>query len=225
MPPPGASKRQKVRVGFRTLCSLALCAAAAGAAFAHGAIDVVGDYALPNDSYDHLAHGSRTLASGLAVTIAVVLAARGLRACCDIAAANRTRLPGASIGPWGLAGYAVLAVGTSCLLVGCMEWFDGRLDGVAVRNLGDAFGGSLALGLAITLICAALVAAVVYALAHWLVSHRDVIASIIAVLLSHSNSVDSRLAHDLDRCRQTVRRRTPHAFRLSKRGPPVTLSA
>src|SRR5580704_1729911 len=88
----GIVEAPSVRVGFRTLVSLALCAVAAGAAMAHVAIDVVGDYALTADSYDHLRHGSRDVVSAVALVLAVVLAARGLRLCCEIASLNRSRI-------------------------------------------------------------------------------------------------------------------------------------
>ena len=128
----GASKRLRVRVGFRTLFSLALCAGAAGAALAHVAIDYARDFLLPQDTYDHLAHGSRGLISGIALVVAAVLAARGLRICCKIGAANRTRVLPTARMPYELAGFSLGAVVISCALVPAMELFDARLDGVAL---------------------------------------------------------------------------------------------
>ncbi len=212
-----------MRVGFRTLLSLALCAAAAGAVFAHAAIDVVGDYALATDSYDHLHHSSRELISGVALAIAAILVARGLRGCCEIAQRNRTRLACAAYGTRDALGYWIAAVAASCTLVPAMEYLDGRLDGMAVRQLGDAFGGSLLVGLLTTVVCASLVAALIFALARWLVSYRDAIVTILETLLRWSGDAVRRLASDLDRYRLTFRRRVSHASRLSKRGPPVAL--
>jgi hypothetical protein len=139
-----------VRVGFRTLVSLALCAAAAGAAMAHVAIDVVGDYALTADSYDRLGHGSRELLSGAALILAVVLAGRGLRICCEIAAVNRTRILVSAPRVRETLGFVVATVAASATLVPMMEWLDGRLAGISVRGIDDAFGGSLWLGLVTT---------------------------------------------------------------------------
>jgi hypothetical protein len=218
-----ASKRDGVRVGFRTLCSLALCAAAAGAALAHSAIDVLGDYALAHDSYDHLAHNSRELITGVALFIAFVLAARGLRNCCEIAAINRTRLFRSGIGIRESFGYVLAAISACCALVPAMEWLDGRLDGVPVKALNEAFGGSLLLGLGTTLACASLIALLVFAMARWLVSHRDVIAAIIETLLGRSNDTLRPSNCRLQNRRLTFRLRAPQALSLSRRGPPVTV--
>jgi hypothetical protein len=219
-----ASKRAGVRLGFRTLVSLALCAAAAGAVLAHVAIDVVGDYALANDSYDHLHHSSRELISGVALAIAAILVARGLRGCCEIAQRNRTRLAQTAYGMREAVGYSIGAVAASCVLVPAMEWLDGRLDGMAVRQIGDAFGGSLFIGLITTAVCASLVATLIFALARWLISYRDAIVAILETLMRWSGDAVRRLSCELDRYRLTFRRRASHASRLSKRGPPVALS-
>jgi hypothetical protein len=219
-----ASKPRGVRLGSRTLLSLALCAAAAGAVLAHVAIDVVGDYALTTDSYDHLHHSSRELISGVALAIAFILVARGLRGCFEIAQRNRTRLAHAAYGMREAVGYSMAAVGASCALVPAMEWLDGRLDGIAIREIGDAFGGSLLIGLATTAVCAGLVAALIFALARWLISYRDAIVTILETLMHWTGDAIRRFAGELDRYCLTFRRRVSHASRLSKRGPPVTLS-
>jgi hypothetical protein len=214
-----------VRVGFRTLFSLVLCAAAAGAALAHVAIDYAGDFLLPQDTYDHLAHGSRGLLSGVALVVAAVLAARGLRICCEIGAANRTRLLPTARLPYELAGFSLGAVVISCALVPAMELFDARLDGVALQQIGDAFGGSLLLGLVTTAACATLVALLVHAVVGWLISHRDTIATVIEALCRRT--VGERPSrHDLGRQLATPRRRrTGHALCLTRRGPPETIFA
>lgn len=214
-----------VRVGFRTLCSLVLCAAAAGAAMAHAAIDVVGDFALVHDSYDDLAHGSRELITCVALVIAVVLALRGLRRCCEIATVNRTRLLGATLRARDVVAGILAAVSASCALVPAMEWLDGRVDGVAVRSLSEAFGGSLLVGLVTTVICASLIAVLVMAIARWLISHRDIIVAIIATLVRRNDDALRPSSCTLGRHRLTFRPRPAHALRLSKRGPPVSASA
>jgi hypothetical protein len=111
------------------------------------------------------------------------------------------------------------------MLVPAMEWLDGRLDGVAVRALNDAFGGSLLLGLVTTVVCASLIATLVFAIARWLVSHRDAIVAIIETLLRRSDDVLRHSACDLDRRRLSFRRGAAPALRLAKRGPPVTILA
>jgi hypothetical protein len=214
-----------VRVGFRTLVSLTLCAAAAGAALAHLAIDVVGDYALAHDSYDNLAHDSRGLISGIALAIAIFLAGRGLRHCCEIALRNRARLPATPGRARELLGFTLAAVAASLFLVPAMEWFDGRLDGVPIQSLSAAFGGSLLLGVVTTALCVGLVAALVYALARWLVGYRDAITAVFETLLRRNGETAPPLTYRLERSPLTFARRAPDALRISRRGPPVTLPA
>lgn len=193
---------------------------------AHYAIDVVGDYVLARDSYDHLAHDSRALVTGLALAVAAVLAARGLRICCDIATANRGRLARPVLRLRETAGLLVGAVAASALMVPAMELLDGRLDGVSVDGLDDAFGGSILLGLATTLACAGLVALLVYAIARWLISHRDSIATMIETLMGRATAAIRPNGYDLAAQRFTPRRRrAAHALRLSKRGPPAIVFA
>ncbi|MGA7355066.1 MAG: hypothetical protein WBW76_06495, partial [Candidatus Cybelea sp.] len=140
------------RVGIPTLVSLALCAASAAAAFAHYAIDIIGDYALPHDTYDGVSHASREVLSGVALLVALVLARRGLRACFEIATSRRGNLPAASFSRQEWAGFVLAAIAGTACFVPAMEWLDGRLAGVPVRELDDAFGGSILLGLATTVI-------------------------------------------------------------------------
>ncbi len=213
---------RRVRVGFRTIVTLALCAAAAGAALAHLAIDVVGDHLLANDSYDHLRHGSRELLTGIALVAAAVLAARGLRVCCEIAARNRTRLLRPALSLRETIGMLAGGVAASAAIVPGMEYLDGRLDGVPVLRIADAFGGSILLGLATTLLCATLVALAIYAVARWLISHRDTVAAVIETLLRRRNENETPQGYDDIARRVTLRRRAPHALRLAKRGPPQT---
>ena len=102
-----------------------------------------------------------------------------------------------------------------------MEWLDDALAAAPLAHLGDAFGGSLVLGLITTSFCAAFVAAIFYAFARWLLEHRDVIVAIVATLLhrcddivvSFSTVVDVRGFH-----RQAS---SAVALCLAKRGPPV----
>ncbi|HXO17854.1 MAG TPA: hypothetical protein VN909_06760 [Candidatus Dormibacteraeota bacterium] len=212
-----------VRVGFRTLVSLALCAAAAGAALAHYAIDVVGDYALARDSYDHLAHGSRELVTGIALVAAAVLAARGLRVCCEIATINRGLVARPVLRLRETIGLLFGAVAASAVMVPAMECLDGRLDGVPVVRFADAFGGSIPLGLGTTLLCAGFVALLVYGVARWLISHRDSIATMIETLLRRITLSAQPNRYGLAAQRFTPRlRQTAHALRLTKRGPPAT---
>ncbi len=221
--PPGTVETPGVRVGLRTIVSLALCAATAGAAMAHYAIDVIGDYALARDSYDHVHHGSRDLVTGIALVFAAYLSGRGLWICCEIAAMNRARLRKPALRLRETIGILLAAVGASVGIVPGMEYLDGRLDGTPVLRFADAFGGSVPLGLTTTIVSATLVALLVYAVARWLISHRDSVATVIETLLRRLQGVVRPSGYDLVAQLVTPRRRrAPNALRLSKRGPPAT---
>jgi hypothetical protein len=190
---------------------------------AHFAIDVAGDYLLPRDSYDHLEHGSRELLTGLALVLAVVLAARGLKICCEIATKHRGRLARPVLGLREALGLIAGAATASTVLVPAMEVLDGRLDGVPVLRLTDAFGGSILLGLTTTLFCASFVALLVYVTVRWLISHRDSIATMVETLMRRVTDRPHANGYDLAAQRFTPRHhRTPNALRLAKRGPPAT---
>jgi hypothetical protein len=210
-----------VRIGFGTLGLLALCAASGAAALAHDAIDIVGDYALAHDTYDDIMHSSRELVTGMALLLAVVLAWRGLRICCELGASWRGRLQCRRIDPRERLLFGVVTAVLTACFVPAMECLDGRLAGAPVKELDDAFGGSIALGLGLTLLCAAAVGAIVYGISRLLISHRDAVAAIISTLLRRIESAPRLSGRLFWRHVFTPRRRrTPHALRLCKRGPP-----
>jgi hypothetical protein len=187
-------------------------------------IDVIGDFALPHDTYDDIAHASRDLASGVALILAFALALRGLRICCELAARYRHRLPQARRSGGERLSFLFATILGAVAGVPAMECFDDRLAGVPVDTLADAFGGSILLGVATSVVCAALVAWVIYALARWLVSHRDHIAAIIETLVRRQENASLPRVADLSiQIRAPRRRRAPHALRLCKRGPPLAL--
>lgn len=203
------------------LAPLLLCAGTAAAALAHYAIDVVGDYALRQDTYDAIEHGSRELVGGIALIVAALLALRGLRTCCDVALANRGRLTAPSLGQGDVLAFLAGSVVTTALLVPAMEVLDGRMAGDPVVGLDDAFGGSMLLGLTVVAVCAIAVAAAIVSIAVWFVSHRDAIEAIVVSLLGRSrpplvSDVQERRRRDV----RPHRVRTVHALRLCKRGPP-----
>jgi len=187
---------------------------------AHFAIDVVGDYALRHDAYDGVAHGSREVAVALAFVLALSVAVRGLRACCEIAQRYRGHVLTPALTAADAWIYAVAAIGATCLFVPGMEWLDGRLAGDPVAHLSDAFGGSLLLGLGTTILCAVFVAGILYAIARWLLAHRDVIVAIVATLLPQARDTAYRAASSLERRRLHFARPSRQSRRLFKRGPP-----
>jgi hypothetical protein len=194
-----------------------------GAAMAHYAIDVVGDYALARDSYDNLRHGSREIVTAIAVLVAVILVARGLRVCCEIAAANRAKLLRPALRLREILGMLFAGVAASAAIVPAMEYLDGRLDGEPVARIADAFGGSIALGLGTTVVCATLVVLLVAAVARWLMSHRDSIATIIETFLRAAGEGTRPSGYQRVGRLFTLRRRPAiGGLRLAKRGPPAT---
>jgi hypothetical protein len=213
-----------VRLGFRTIATLALCAAAAASAMAHVTIDIVGDYALAHDTYDDVSHGSRDIVTAVALILATILAVRGLRVCCAIAAANRGRVDRPTRDAREPLLFALGVVVVTALVVPSMECLDGRLAGMPVKELDAAFGGSIALGLGVAVVIAVLVAGAIYAFARWLISHRDSIAAIVETLLRRFAGAIRPHAKDLAYWLSAPRRRrTAFARRLCKRGPPAAM--
>jgi len=204
----------------RSLVALVIAAAAAAAVAAHGTIDVIADYLVAHASYDDVSsHDSRGLVAVLAAVVAGVVALRGLRLCCD-AAAHRT-LASSPAPSWRSA---PLFAGATMLLasiaVPAMELLDARLAGTTLAGLDDAFGGSVLLGLGTTLACAAAVAIAVFALARWILSHRDrIIAVIVGIVRSRLQACASprrsRSFADAPICPRRL-----SALRRGKRAPP-----
>ncbi|HTX59010.1 MAG TPA: hypothetical protein VMH02_04975 [Verrucomicrobiae bacterium] len=209
-----------MRAAYRSLGALFLAAVAAAAAFAHYAIDVVGDYALPHDTYDDVAHASREVLAIAAVVIALGIGMRALRRCCELGAAHRLLLVAPALSWKACLPFAACTAVLASIVVPVMELIDARAAGASIDDLGDAFGGSILLGLGVTIACAAVVAFFTFALARWLVSHRERIVAIVVSLVRlranrHPNSRHRRL-----RTASPSRRRHLHARSLCKRGPP-----
>ncbi len=209
----------------RSLVALVVAAAAAAAVLAHGTIDVIADYLVAHASYDDVSsHDSRGLVVALGALVAGAIALHGLRLCCD-AAANRT-LASRPAPSWRSA---PLFIGATMVLasmaVPAMELFDARLAGTTLGSLDDAFGGSVFLGLGTTLACACAVAIAAFALARWLLSHRDrIIAAIVAIIRFRSQEYTgprrSQRFADVPICPRRV-----SALRRGKRAPPMMLFA
>lgn len=205
----------------RSLVALVIAAAAAAAVVAHGTIDIIADYLVAHASYDDVSsHDSRGLVVAVATVIAGAIALHGLRLCCD-AAAHRT-LASSPAPSWR---GAPLFVGATMLLasiaVPAMELFDARLAGTTLAGLDDAFGGSVLLGLGTTLACAAAVATGVFALARWILSHRDrIIAAIVAIIRFRSQArTGPRRSRSFAEAPICPRRLA--ALRRGKRAPPL----
>ena len=165
-----------MRLSLRTVLSLGACAAAAAAVLAHYVIDFVGDFALSHDTFDDVAHASRELGSGVALLIALFLAVRGLRICCEVAATNRYRLPQAAFSIRQRIVLLFSTIAASLAVVPAMECLDDRLAGAPITRLSRRFRRLGVLGIGINGALRGVGRVVVYAVASWLISHRDAIA-------------------------------------------------
>ncbi len=136
-------------LGHALSCALLAVAVCVSALLAHVGIDIVGDFALPHDTYDDVAHASRTW---------VVLAAAGLLCLGAVgviwSALDQRGFGRASAVQLGLfqrpllAGIAVFVLALGAVV--SMEALDAALAGDDVANLSVALGGSVWLGLIIT---------------------------------------------------------------------------
>lgn len=199
----------------------ALAAALLAAVAAHVGIDVAGDYLLPDDRYDHLAHASREvftiIALGCAAGAGTLLLRRMLAAVTSLPGRVRLlRMPRRN----GVA--AAAAVSTLALiLVPLMETFDAIRSGADVDSLADAFGGSLLLGAGLTLASALALCALIFGLLAWLCRHRDVVARFVGAMLSRDRSTPRTEYAQRSRRSIITRTREFRAQRRRKRGPPV----
>jgi len=214
--------RATVPVASRSLVALALATAAFAAVVAHGTIDVIADYLVAHASYDDFSgHASRALVGGIAATIAGVIALHGMRLCCE-AAAKRT-LSSAPPPQWRSAPFFVgVIIVLASLAVPFMELFDARLAGTTLAGLDDAFGGSALLGLGTTILCAAVLAVAVFALARWLLSYRDrIVAAIVAIIRFASHGGHTALCRSRRFEQVPICPRRLSALRRGKRAPPI----
>jgi hypothetical protein len=210
-----------LRLVVLAVVAAALCAAVC----AHVGIDIAGDYVLPDDAYDHLAHGSREIFTLIALFCAGGAGILLVRRLC--AAASRLpsrvrllRLSRAYVLQW----YAAV-VGLALVAVPLMECVDALRDGGKIDSLADAFGGSLLLGTATTLLCAAAVCTLLFGFVAWLCRHRNDVARLVSALVSPQRSPLRPGYAERERASIVTRTRELRAQRRSKRGPPFLASS
>jgi hypothetical protein len=164
---------------------VALASAFVAALVAHVAIDVAGDYLLAHDTYDDHAHGSRYVASiafGIAVFAslsmfvrAVISETRGVRGA--LRAALQSSIPASP------AAFAATVVSLALPLLLAMAWLDSIVAGVPPDDVGDLFGGSLALGIGTTIVVSLATAIAVRALVALAVRfHRSIVRAVCALV-------------------------------------------
>ena len=206
-----------MRLTILAVLSAALCAAVA----AHVGIDIAGDYLLPDDTYDHVAHGSRELFTAIAMCCAAGAGAIFVRRTLAAAARLRTR-----VRLWrftrarALSATGVIAA-LSLAIVPLMETLDTLRSGGEIDSLADAFGGSLLLGGSITLACALVCGAVIFALLGWICRHRDTVVRILGALLARETDWPGIAYAQRNRATLLARLRERRAQRRSKRAPPL----
>jgi membrane protein implicated in regulation of membrane protease activity len=152
-------------------------AACIAAVVSHYAIDAVGDYLVPHDTYDHIGHVSRSIATlvaaGFALASAIVFLAAAL--------ADARRFRGALRAVLGTSGVrsplrlALAIVPTAFAVLVTMESIDGRIATGIQPGLASALGGSIVLGSIAVLAIGILVAVALWrALRMLSASHRRI---------------------------------------------------
>lgn len=199
-------------------------AACVAAVASHYAIDAIGDFALPHDTYDHIGHVSRSIATlcaaGLALFGAIVVVVAAL--------ADARRFRGALSAVLGVGGLrapsrilAAIVPAAFAILI-AMESIDGRIATGLQPGLASALGGSIPLGTTTSVILAALVALGLWRALRALCASERRIASAIGRLAGRrpSRSNDERLVAAELRTRATSGRESVLSRRAGKRAPP-----
>jgi len=198
----------------------ALAVAALSAAFAHLAIDVAGDYLLPHDAYDDVAHDSRTVVAAAAAALLFAGAARSFFTSV-LAALGRGGSPGAAIHVGSPVAFAGAVTALSIPLLLAMEALDAFAAGRDVDDLGDLFGGSVLLGLGTTLAVAMLTAVCAYAVVRFFLHARAAVARALCGLFLPRERASLHEFTLLARRRCLAGARPAPARHAAKRGPPT----
>lgn len=202
---------------------LVLLSAAFAAVLAHIGIDVLGDYLLPHDTYDDIAHASRTALSGTALATIATIAVRLLVGVID-EAQGRPRPPVEHVRRGSgarLALFAVAVAGVTLPFIAGMEAADLWAAGRAVDDLGDLLGGSMWLGLGVTLPLAASVAWCAWRITGWAASVRALAVRAATALLVMRSRRTLPVRVSARYALRPAAREARLARRVSKRGPPL----
>jgi hypothetical protein len=160
------------------LCLVAVAGALAAAA-AHVVIDVAGDYLLARDAYDGIAHHSRALLLAL-VGVAILFAA--VRAIFDILDRRCSSTASTLVAVRDALGdplrFALASAAVAIVALVGMESFDCSLSG-RVDDIGDLFGGSIALGVGTAFIAGTLLGWLVHRFVRLLAHYEMPIAAFI----------------------------------------------
>jgi uncharacterized membrane protein len=205
------------------LCLVAVAGALAAAA-AHVIIDVAGDYVLVRDAYDGLAHHSRALLLAIVGVAVLIGAVRAVFEVLDRRCSSTTRLLAAvrdALGDPVRFALASAAVATIAL-VG-MESFDCSLTG-RIDDVGDLFGGSVALGASTAIAAGALFGWLLHRFVR-LIAHYE--TPIVAFIAAAFNLGTFAMPLPLRHARFDALRAPDCAVLLTrqgrKRGPPLSV--
>jgi hypothetical protein len=196
------------------------------ALIAHIGIDVLGDYLLPHDSFDDLAHGSRSFIGYAALAIVASAGLKVFFEAIDIRNGMRDlRRLRTGLQSWSLPVYLAAVVCAAFVLLAAMEFVDLASARQPLDDLGDLFGGSLWLGAGITFSVAAAVACGMWWLARWAYLAREVAGRIAGALLLLARSrASGEITFQARRLVGSCARVPALARSASKRGPPISFS-
>lgn len=202
-----------------------LAAALLAAVAAHAGIDIAGDYLLPDDTYDHVAHGSRALVSLIALLCASGAGVLFVRALFDRVTSLPSRARLMRLGLRAAVRYSAVVAVLALACVPLMEMLDALRAGNVIDSLSDAFGGSLLLGGSVTLACALTICALVFGVVAWLCRYREDVARLVGALLERRDGAPV-IAFASRICAGPIpRARELRAQRRGKRGPPLRACA
>jgi hypothetical protein len=209
---------------LRTAALVVFATALLAAVSAHVGIDVLGDVLVRDDTYDHLAHGSRVLFTLTALGLGATAGLYVFSHLCAAAASLRLRVRMLRIRRTRVVAGIACAIALALLLVPLMETIDVLRAGGDVDSLADAFGSSLLLGISTTVAAALVWSGVVLGVAAWLLRYRDHIVTLLAAFLQPRRArracAHSRRAAAATLTSASARRARHHA----KRGPPGSAS-
>ncbi|HTA39936.1 MAG TPA: hypothetical protein VK760_12715 [Candidatus Acidoferrales bacterium] len=190
---------------------------------AHVAIDVAGDYLLAHDTYDDIPHESRALflvalaAIALAVSLPLLFDLLDRRCASTASLLRRVR---ASLGSPVL--FALVSTAFAVLTLAGMEWMDCSAARTPVDGIEDLFGGSLVLGLGLTLALGCIGGWLVHRFVRLIAGFEPHIAALLFRLVRAACSpLVPVLAAQHAPASRTIVRSLLLARRGSKRGPPL----
>ena len=202
------------------VCLVAVAGALAAAA-AHVVTDVAGDYLLPHDAYDGIAHHSRPVLLALA---GLVLLGAALRIICDLhdrrCTSKITMLAAVRVALGRPTAFAVASGAAATVALAGMEFFDCSLSG-RIAGIDDLFGGSIALGAGTALLLGAACGWVIHRCVRLVAKYEAPIAAFIGSVLKLAAGAQIAVT---SQCRVSTVPCIAYALILTrqgrKRGPP-----